>query len=186
MGTMTATSYEKTALPDRTLWIDGDSSYDPKRLTSLILTHDVKYVDYIDSNVKEFNKFARTDEKLKVKEEIRPLNFDWKLPEKYKTLNVEEYLYEKLIQSNRNIPDDEFDDRAKRVVEEMIEFRKRNLINVLKTIIYIVETMTSNNVVWGVGRGSSVSSYVLYLIGLHDVDSYLYQLEFSDFLREDE
>jgi len=48
---------------------------------------------------------------------------------------------------------------------------------------YFVDTMQANNVVWGVGRGSSVASYVLYLIGVHKIDSIKYNLDWQEFLR---
>ena len=31
--------------------------------------------------------------------------------------------------------------------------------------------MRENNIVWGVGRGSPVASYVLFLIGVHRINS---------------
>jgi DNA polymerase III alpha subunit len=37
--------------------------------------------------------------------------------------------------------------------------------------------------VWGVGRGSSVASYVLFLIGVHRIDSMKYNLDYKEFLR---
>ncbi len=43
--------------------------------------------------------------------------------------------------------------------------------------------MRDNEVIWGVGRGSSVASYVLYLIGIHKVDSMYYDLPINEFLR---
>ena len=43
--------------------------------------------------------------------------------------------------------------------------------------------MRKNNIVWGVGRGSSVSSYVLFLMGVHKVDSMKYNLDIKDFLK---
>jgi DNA polymerase III alpha subunit len=43
--------------------------------------------------------------------------------------------------------------------------------------------MRDNNIVWGVGRGSSVSSYVLYLLGVHRVNSLYYDLDIHEFLR---
>ena len=35
----------------------------------------------------------------------------------------------------------------------------------------------------GVGRGSSVASYILYLIGVHRIDSIKYNLDWKEFLR---
>jgi DNA polymerase III alpha subunit len=43
--------------------------------------------------------------------------------------------------------------------------------------------MKERNIVWGVGRGSSVASYVLFLIGTHKVDSVKYELDFNEFLK---
>ena len=48
---------------------------------------------------------------------------------------------------------------------------------------YIIDTLRENNIVWGVGRGSSVSSYMLYLIGVHKVDSIKYNLNINEFIR---
>jgi len=71
-----------------------------------------------------------------------------------------------------------------RVEEELVLYRKYNVLNVLKFLVYLIETMRDNNIVWGVGRGSSVSSYVLYLLGVHKVDSIKYGLDITDFLKD--
>ena len=70
-----------------------------------------------------------------------------------------------------------------RVEMELTEFKTRNLFPVLKVLIYIIDTMRKNNLVWGIGRGSSVASYVLYLIGVHKVDSLKYNLDIKEFLK---
>ena len=71
-----------------------------------------------------------------------------------------------------------------RVNDELTLYKKLDLLPVLRTIIFVINTLRENSVVWGVGRGSSVSSYVLYLIGAHDVDSIKYDLDVNEFLRE--
>jgi DNA polymerase III alpha subunit len=43
--------------------------------------------------------------------------------------------------------------------------------------------MRENDIVWGVGRGSSVASYTLYLIGVHKIDSIKYELDINEFLK---
>jgi len=55
--------------------------------------------------------------------------------------------------------------------------------NLLRYMIYLVDFMRENNIVWGVGRGSSVASYVLYLIGVHRINSIQYGLDWHEFLR---
>jgi DNA polymerase III alpha subunit len=57
------------------------------------------------------------------------------------------------------------------------------MIDVLKCLKYIIDTLRNNNLIWGVGRGSSVASYVLYLMGVHKVDSIKYDLNPEEFLR---
>ena len=57
------------------------------------------------------------------------------------------------------------------------------MYNLLRYMCYLVDFMRENNIVWGVGRGSSVSSYVLFLIGIHKVNSIQYDLDYKEFLR---
>ena len=70
-----------------------------------------------------------------------------------------------------------------RVDEELTLFIQHGMFDLLFYLKYLVDTMRENNIVWGVGRGSSVASYVLYLIGVHKVDSIKYQLDINEFLK---
>ena len=74
-------------------------------------------------------------------------------------------------------------DEAIRVAEELALYREKNMIPMLRFMIYLVEVMTDNDIVWGVGRGSSVSSFLLYLAGLHSVNSVKYNLDIKEFIR---
>ena len=69
------------------------------------------------------------------------------------------------------------------IEEELLEFEKHNMINLLRYMIYLVDFMRKNNIVWGVGRGSSVASYVLYLIGVHRINSIQFDLDWKEFIR---
>ena len=70
-----------------------------------------------------------------------------------------------------------------RLIEELQEYRKRDMLNLLKWLKFLVDTMRQNQIIWGVGRGSSVASYVLYLLGIHKIDSVKYKLDFKEFMR---
>ena len=70
-----------------------------------------------------------------------------------------------------------------RVKEEYNLFDKKKFVKVLQFLIYFVDTLRANNVVWGVGRGSSVSSFCLFLIGVHKINPMLYNLDYKEFLR---
>ena len=67
--------------------------------------------------------------------------------------------------------------------QELLLFQERNLFDLLKYLKYLVDVMRDNNIIWGVGRGSSVSSYVLYLLGVHKINSMYYDLDPLEFLR---
>ena len=78
----------------------------------------------------------------------------------------------------------ETDDQRDRVSQELELYIKHDMYDVLHVMKYIVDTLRDNNIVWGVGRGSSVSSYVLYLIGVHKIDSIKYKLPIEEFFKE--
>ena len=75
------------------------------------------------------------------------------------------------------------DAELQRVGEELLLFQERNLFPLLCFMRYLVDTLRKNNIVWGVGRGSSVASYVLYLIGVHKINSMYYDLDIAEFLK---
>lgn len=76
------------------------------------------------------------------------------------------------------------DEQRARVDQELELFIRNGMYDVLHVMKYIVDTLRENNIVWGVGRGSSVSSYVLYLIGIHKIDSIKYELPIEEFFKE--
>ncbi len=98
---------------------------------------------------------------------------DWFMPEEYKQLDIAQWVLNQC----------QTDEEIQRAGEELIEFQQRNMIPLLQWLKYLVDTCRSNNVVWGVGRGSSVSSYVLFLLGVHKIDPIKYNLDWREFLR---
>ena len=62
-------------------------------------------------------------------------------------------------------------------------YEERGLYPLLKHLLFLVDHFRKNNIVWGVGRGSSVASFVLYLIGIHKVNPLKYDLDIKDFLK---
>ena len=172
-----------TPIADRTLWFDGDSTFSSKTLHAAVQRFDVSYVDEITADVVEYNKHVPKSKALSIKTTCRPFNFDWDIPRDAKNLDVVQYIFDKHYATFTGDPA-ELDDRERRLSEELIKYQKYGFFDVLRTIIFIINKLTTRNVVWGVGRGSSVSSYVLYVIGVHDVDSFAYDLDIDDFLHE--
>lgn len=97
----------------------------------------------------------------------------WFIPDEYKNFDIAQWLLEQC----------KTDQERDRVVEELELFIQHNMIEVLQYLKYLVDTMRKNQVVWGVGRGSSVASYCLYLLGVHRVNSLKFDLDIKEFLR---
>ena len=101
---------------------------------------------------------------------------EWFMPDEYKDINVYEYV---LGKAETPCPQHVQD----RIWEELDAFRERGMKDLLRYMIYLVDYMREHDIVWGVGRGSSVASYVLYLIGVHKIDSIQFGLDWREFLR---
>lgn len=176
----------KTQLKSYDLWYDGDvvvKSSDIERFITKVPSNRL-FVDELTKDIKQFNALMSREDSIKVKDGPKQLDLNWDLPEHYKQLDVKKHLLSKLEQEV-HLSEDELEERFKRVLTEFKAFSKLDLINLLRCLIYIVDTFNKEGVVWGVGRGSSVSSYVLYLIGIHDIDSVLFDLPFKDFVKHE-
>jgi len=121
--------------------------------------------------VPELVEYAFTD--MTVEEFDAMKQNSWHMPEEYKHMDIAEYILS-LCDS---------DARLQRCGEELLLFQERNLFDLLRYLKYLVDTLRANRMIWGVGRGSSVASYVLYLLGVHRIDSMFYDLDAREFLR---
>ena len=97
----------------------------------------------------------------------------WHMPQEYKDLDIAQYILD-LCNSEAEL---------QRCGHELLLYQERDLFNLLRYLKYLVDVMIKNQVIWGVGRGSSVSSYVLYKLGVHRIDSMFYDLDVEEFLR---
>jgi DNA polymerase III alpha subunit len=97
----------------------------------------------------------------------------WYMPDDYKDMDIAKHILD--------LCDNE--EQIQRVGKELLLYQEKNLFDLLKYLKYLVDTMYNNNIIWGVGRGSSVASYVLYLLGVHKIDSIYYDLDPEEFLR---
>ena len=97
----------------------------------------------------------------------------WHMPDEYKQLDIAEYVLGLCKEEHE----------LQRVGQELLMFQERNAFDLLRYMKYLVDTLRKNNIVWGVGRGSSVASYVLFLLGVHKIDSLYYELSIDEFLK---
>lgn len=98
---------------------------------------------------------------------------NWFMPAEYKQFDIEDYVLGLC----------ETPEQKQRVDYELSLYKSHAMMDVLQFLKYMVDTLRKNNIVWGVGRGSSVASYVLYLLGVHKVDSIKYNLDPTEFMR---
>lgn len=97
----------------------------------------------------------------------------WNFPDKYKSIDVLEYL---LGKTDNPV-------ERERVIMEYKMYEERELIVLLQFLIWLVDHMREHDILWGVGRGSSVSSLCLYLIGINRVNPLKYNLDIHEFLK---
>jgi hypothetical protein len=98
---------------------------------------------------------------------------NWHMPGEYKQLDIAAYILG-LCTTEAEL---------QRCGQELLLYQERELFDLLRYLKYLVDVMKQNRVIWGVGRGSSVASYVLYKLEVHRIDSMFYNLDIREFLR---
>lgn len=98
---------------------------------------------------------------------------NYKMPNSYKELDIAEYIL-KQCKNNQEL---------QRAAEELFLFQEKNMFDLLRYLKYLVDTMRENNILYGVGRGSSVASFVLFLLGVHRINSLYYDLPIEEFIK---
>jgi DNA polymerase III alpha subunit len=146
---------------------------DPFRIIKEAYTETkIELSDFLDmENLPTLKEYV--DPKLPV-EVFDDLNQNlWYMPEEYFTMDIAKWVL------------DQCKDEAElqRAGEELILFQERGMFVLLQYLKYLVDTMRKNNIVWGVGRGSSVASFVLFLIGIHRINSLYYDLSIDEFIK---
>lgn len=176
----------KTDLSDYTLWYDGVIQVDPQNLEGLFLKNidpSRIAVTEVTPDIVKYNRLAK--DKILTKEEIdaEKISFDWKIPPEYLALNVEERVWQAYsVKRPRTSQADDFA-RTERIARELREYTTRGLLDVLKVLIYTIDMFKQHNVVWGVGRGSSCASYILFLLEVHSVDPIKYDIPLEEFFK---
>jgi len=130
-----------------------------------------KAVEELYSNVPKLKQYVPLD--ISIEEFDNNNQNNWFMPKEYIDFDIAKWVLEQC----------EGDAELQRAGKELMAFQERNLLPLLNFMYYLVQTMRKNNIVWGVGRGSSVSSFVLYKIGINRINPIYYSLDFSEFLR---
>jgi len=151
----------------------GEIVYNIEDVVDLIMKEKSTVGITVDTSVDLEGTRPETDISMSVDEYDLMNQHRWLMPEEYQQLDIAQHVIDCC----------KTEDEMQRAGKELLMFQERNLFNLLRYLKYLVDTMRANNIIWGVGRGSSVSSYVLYLLGVHRIDSMYYDLDPGEFLR---
>ena len=151
----------------------GEIVYNIEDVVDLIMKQQSTAGITVDGTVKLKDTSPESDVSLSVDEYDMINQKNWLMPNEYKNMDIAKHVID-LCKTTEQI---------QRAGQELLMFQERNLFNLLKYLKYLVDTMKAHNIIWGVGRGSSVASYVLYLLEVHRVDSMYYDLDPGEFLR---
>ena len=97
----------------------------------------------------------------------------WHMPDSYRSMDIAALVLDLC----------DTDAELQRCGQELMMYQERGLMDLLRYLKYLVDVMRENRVIWGVGRGSSVASFVLYKLGIHRINSLYYELDPAEFLR---
>ena len=146
---------------------------DPNRtIKRALVENDIKFNEVLElENAPELIQYNKLDMTLEQFDNINQSN--WLMPEQYKTMDIAQYVLNQC----------QGEAELQRAGKELLLFQERDMFVLLRYLKYLVDTMRENNIVWGVGRGSSVASFVLFLLGIHRINSLYYDLSIDEFLK---
>ena len=146
---------------------------DPNRtIKRALVENEIKFDEVLElENAPELIQYNKLDMTLEQFDNINQSN--WLMPEQYKTMDIAQYVLNQC----------QGEAELQRAGKELLLFQERDMFVLLRYLKYLVDTMRKNNIVWGVGRGSSVASFVLFLLGIHRINSLYYDLSIDEFLK---
>lgn len=136
-------------------------------------TVDLETAAVILDNIPKFVEYNQLVDDLTTEEFDHRNQQQWFMPQSYRAMDIAEHVLN-LCQTEAEL---------QRCGHELMLYQERGLFDLLRYLKYLVDVMTQHRLIWGVGRGSSVASYVLYKLGVHKIDSMYYDLDPSEFLR---
>lgn len=178
-----------TELNDRVLRFDGVSVVSPEMVARCLLLGAAPVQLRVTSTsweIEQFNLNVPDEQQLKENtDEVSPPDLSWRLPDEYLNMDLREHLLDvagKFIADNYR--PEEHQVAIGRVADELEEIDLRGMVEFIKTIIYVIDTFKKNGVVWGVGRGSSCASFILFILGLHSVDCIKLDVPLTEFFHD--
>jgi DNA polymerase III alpha subunit len=178
-------------LIDRVLRFDGVSVVAPEMVARLLLLNVQPVQIRVTGDaweIEQFNLNVPDSEVIKHADTPEPIKIDlrWQLPAEYQDLDLTERVVDALTARSGELNYTSLDETraAARIAKELIEINRRGMQEFMRTVVYVLDTFRKNGVVWGVGRGSSCASYILFLLGLHAVDCLRLDVPLEEFFHD--
>lgn len=168
----------------------GNIYYESNDLIKIAYEHGIETWDQLeiieDDSIVEYNSFSdelylnkintiELNDNKEVQEKDKHYQNEWFYDDKYKNIDILDFCLKKC---NNEL-------ETERVKIEYTKFKKHNMIHILKYALYFVENVKNNKkIILGVGRGSAVSSFILYLIGIHRINPIIHELDINEFFKE--
>lgn len=179
-----------TELNDRTLRFDGVSMLQPEMVEHFLLRglkpSQIRVTE-LAPEIESFNANVPADERLSTNS-AEPISFSfaWKLPAEYLKLDVNQHVLKVFGERLPGLAygDSQTEVAINRVAQELAEFERRGLFDLLRVMIYVLDRFRETNQVYGVGRGSSCASFILFLLGLHVVDPVKFEVPLEEFMHD--
>ena len=182
----------KSELIERNLRFDGVSEVEPWQLPRFLLlgvppnrlrvTEETEDVQLLNEHV-DVHDMVRV-----ICEEPIKIDLGWQLPPEYVKLDLNQHManvfFNQETQDRLQYGYEHFNIAIDRIGAELEEVERRGMTEFMRTVIFIIDELRKNNVVWGVGRGSSCASYLLFLIGLHVVDCVTMNVPLDEFYHD--
>lgn len=180
----------ETELKDRVLRFDGVSIVHPDSVASALargLRPSDLRVSEVNDDVQSFNaNVVEADQLRLAASEPISIPMVWQLPDEYRNLDVQERVFDEFF---KRLPvlkytSGQEDTAVRRLADEINEVETRGMMDFMRTIVYVLDTFRTKDIVWGVGRGSSCACYILFVLGLHVVDCVRYEVPMNEFFHD--
>jgi DNA polymerase III alpha subunit len=180
----------QSTLSNRILRFDGVSIVDPDAVSTLILSglspSKIRVTGVTDDIIQHNSRVSASDKISLSTNEPLEMDMSWSLPNAYLQIDLIDYFGNLLALKFQVLGyTHELQDAALlRVAQELEEVHNRGMTRFMQTMIYVIDVFKQNSVVWGVGRGSSCASYLLFLLGVHIVDCVKMDISLDEFFHD--
>lgn len=166
---------------NRSISLDGDVRCNLNAVVyAMNCGQDIQYIQLDDISEFEREKFNTNCSNFGLSQRMLDYTIEhdknhelWRYDPVYDKINLLDFFLEKCTT----------DEGRERVRYEIGLYEHYNMTKLLRCMIWLVDYMEDKEIFWGLGRGSSVASYCLFLLGLHLVDSVKYSLDVNEFLK---